>query len=202
MPSVCLRTLFVVVVVVGSAACADVPHASLSPLPGKDAALADRAQAYEALRPRPRVSDEASMPSLEINDGSLIFDASDLVVAVDAQSPTAQHAERAASFNAQWPWWSAAGGALAIGGFVGATAYGLWLVDKPIDSADPVLVMLAVGGIPFVAATACGVVSGVLSTSASNETEAAFRTYDGDLRARLALVAKPEALAAQWQSPP
>jgi hypothetical protein len=169
--------------------------------PPADAPLDDRAAAYDALRPAPAIElrglERPSTPELVLNDGTRVVDARDLEPVVASDSATTAHAEHAAELANSATWWTSAGGLVVLAGAVGLAA---WTAETSTlqKAFDPQNLEWFGAGIGVVGAGAVlGVVGGVQRVEADEESEAAFRSYNRDLRARLALTTKQSRVAAK-----
>ena len=192
-----VAALAVVIVVTGCRA-----HAVLEELPPPSAPVDVRAAAYERAKPTLLVSpcrrcSRQQQQSLRLGDGTIVEDPLDLALLVNANGATLVHANNARALDD-------VGLGLHIGA-VGVMTVGLagmlggFAMVAADDSSGHAVVALSSLFSSFGGA-AMLVPAMLVKADAERERVAAFHTYEGELRARLALVRTKESLVARWEA--
>ena len=186
-----MRALLLVVVL--AAGCS--AHVAVRAPPPENASLAERAAAYEALRPASLARSTRGGEQLVLADGTVVADPRDLAPALTPDARTLVHADNARALD-DAALWLRAGGTVALTASLATMLYGMALVSGGDDTGH-----LWVSGASL-AGSALGLATMVpqmaLSAEAERERVAAFYAYPGDLRARLALQRKRD-VTAYWQ---
>jgi hypothetical protein len=187
-------------------------HVNLGRVPDASAALEERADAYDRLRPRvaaqTRMATWGAHQDLVLNGGVVVEDPTDLSHVVAPGTATNVHADRADQDEMLSNAMFGAGAVLAVVAASAGAAELIALAAPPPPNSIAARAMPGVGYAGLVSGVAAGfamIPAGFAAVAASQERTIAFTSYDADLRARLALVAKkpPEAerqaaAAAKW----
>ena len=202
-----MRTLILCVVAL-SAAVSCRAHVELGEIPDVNASLEDRAAAYERLKPQQQLVRTAyqPVPALMLADGDVVQDARDLAPAVKPGSSTARHAASAEQLAETGGILEVTGTTVALLGLtalVGLDAVGTLeltnVAPQPAENTAMIVAALGTAGLS-IAGLAIALPGVFVQLAANDERQAAFATYDHDLRARLALVRKKAALTETWES--
>jgi hypothetical protein len=150
-------------------------------VPTSQAPLAERAQAYQDLRPVSyQISNNArQMDYLELGNGSRVYYAEDLLVAVPPDSETTRAIERSVQLRNTAPWFGfSALACMIIGGtLIGASAIGHESPDTTLLISGAAVGL--VGGLGF------GIASGSFYGQSVDQARIAFDSYDGALQRKL-----------------
>ena len=150
-------------------------------VPSSQAPFSERARAYQDLRPISyQISNNSQqMDYLELGNGSRVYHADDLLVAVPPDSETARAIERSDQLRKTAPWFGFSALACMI---IGGSLVGLSVVgrDRPNTS-------LFIGGaaVGVVGGLGFGIASGTTYRRSVDQARIAFDNYDGALQRKL-----------------
>ena len=150
-------------------------------VPSSQAPLAERAQAYQGLRPVSyQISNNSKqMDWLELGNGGRVYYAEDLLVAVPADSETARAIERSVELRNTAPWFGFSALACMI---VGGTLIGVSAIGH--ESPDTTL-MISGAAVGLVGGLGFGLAAGSYYSRSVDQARAAFDSYDGALQRKL-----------------
>jgi len=150
-------------------------------VPASQAPLAERAQAYQDLRPLSyQISNNSrQVDYLEIGNGSRVYYAEDLLVAVPPDSETARAIERSVELRNTAPWFGFSALACMI---VGGTLIGVSAIGR--ESPDTTL-MISGATVGLLGGLGFGIASGTVYGRSVDQARIAFDSYDGALQRKL-----------------